>query len=534
MSSKIILIRHGITEGNVKHWFYGSSDVSLLPEGAETIKRYKAQGMYPEVPDDAQFFTTGLLRTRQTLELIYGKREFGEIPELQEMHFGKAEMRTYDQLRELDGFEEWSTDMTGDAKLPGAESANEFRARVKKGETKLLDMHRMKEWSHRHGGQDAVTVVICHGGVISAMMDDFFPEVLGTMWDWIPDPGMGYVVEIADGDPFMYTRISDIKRLGFTVKNEAGKNAGSLIHAAAEKRYTFFDYAIAEQGSEKIEKSLRKELIYGSTDRDALKLSAKISLAESGVADCGTAEEAASSFEKAVLSSLKRTAAGSFDYLSAEVTDETAESFNSLGIAEKLFDLKKCGTASKIGIAYRGTPEKFEELLSKNSRVDFVRFTVNYADQYAGDKPAERFALAARKFYKPVIVDGPLKGGVLASPGIKAEKILAGLDPESQSFEMKDSWQRLRSARGIRCAKRKGAYSSLTGRRGRAYRRDVDCVSWAFRCAMTSISVIVTLCAVSDKKHVMMDIDAAEAFEPLTAEQKTALAKAGAAVDTEI
>ncbi|MGN0709144.1 MAG: histidine phosphatase family protein [Anaerovoracaceae bacterium] len=545
MSSKIILIRHGITEGNARHWFYGAADVSLLPEGAETIKRYKRQGMYPEVPEDAQFFTTGLLRTRQTLELIYGKREFGEIPELQEMHFGQAEKRTYDELRDLDGFEEWSKDTTGDAKLPGAESANEFRARVKRGETKLLDLHRMKEWSHRHGGQDAVTVVVCHGGVISAMMDDFFPEVLGTMWDWIPDPGMGYVVETADGDPYMYTRISDIKRLGLTVKNDAGEKAPGLISAAAKRKYTFFDYEIGAPGSETIEKSLRKTLVYGRPERDAFRLSAKLPLSavlpEPGRAgnagkapDPAAAEACASSFRKAVISSVGRTAAGQLDYLAAEVTDKTADDFNDLSILDVLMGLKEQGFASKVGIAYRGTPEKFEKLLAENSSVDFVRFSVNYADQYAGDRPSERFAAAARKFYKPVMVDGPLRGGVLASPGKKAEKVIAGLDPDSQSFAEKDSWQQLRSERGIRCERRKGPYGSLTGRKGRAYRRKCDCISWAYRCAMTSISVIVTLCAVSTKGHALMDIDAAEAFKPLTAEEKAALAEAGAAVDLKI
>ena len=43
MASKIYLIRHGITEGNQKKWFYGAADIPLADEGREELRRIMAK-----------------------------------------------------------------------------------------------------------------------------------------------------------------------------------------------------------------------------------------------------------------------------------------------------------------------------------------------------------------------------------------------------------------------------------------------------------------------------------------------------------
>ncbi len=218
MLSRIYLIRHGKTDGNRNHWYYGSTDLSLTEEGVKELRAYAAQGIYPELPDDAEFYTTGLTRTDETLEAIYGKREHTAIPKLQEIGFGKAECMTYDELKKFDNFEKWSWDTTGSERIcDDAETANEFHERIYEGLKELLGKHRLKEWSHRHGGQDAVSVVVCHGGVIACIMEKLFPAVCGSMWDWLPEPGFGYAVDFRDSDPYMYSKINDIGRLGLGI-----------------------------------------------------------------------------------------------------------------------------------------------------------------------------------------------------------------------------------------------------------------------------------------------------------------------------
>ena len=48
MKSCIHFIRHGLTEGNTKKWFYGWADVPLLAEGIAALEELKKEGLYPE------------------------------------------------------------------------------------------------------------------------------------------------------------------------------------------------------------------------------------------------------------------------------------------------------------------------------------------------------------------------------------------------------------------------------------------------------------------------------------------------------
>ncbi|MFQ7473652.1 MAG: phosphoglycerate mutase family protein, partial [Anaerovoracaceae bacterium] len=71
MESSICLIRHGITEGNKNRLYYGFSDVPLADEGIDELTKLAQAGIYP-YDEEADFYTTGLKRTEQTLSLIYG------------------------------------------------------------------------------------------------------------------------------------------------------------------------------------------------------------------------------------------------------------------------------------------------------------------------------------------------------------------------------------------------------------------------------------------------------------------------------
>ena len=65
----------------------------------------------------------------------------------------------------------------------------------------------MKELSHRHSGKDAVTVVVCHGGTISATMETWFPGVKEYLMNWTPETGRGYTVEFENSEPVRFTEI---------------------------------------------------------------------------------------------------------------------------------------------------------------------------------------------------------------------------------------------------------------------------------------------------------------------------------------
>lgn len=189
MASCIHFIRHGLTEGVVNKWYYGWKDLPLIEEGVKAIEELKKQGIYPTA-ENANFFTSGMKRANQTLDVIFGNKPYKAIENLKEMNFGHWECKTFDELKTLDGFDEWMSDKTGTFAFPGGESAMSFYERTKKGFDELLLHHQAK-------GQEIESpesVTVCHGGVIAASMCALLDKPQYTFWEWIPAPGRGYTI----------------------------------------------------------------------------------------------------------------------------------------------------------------------------------------------------------------------------------------------------------------------------------------------------------------------------------------------------
>lgn len=206
LKSTIYLIRHGITEGNKKMWHYGWADVPLLPEGIEKLEEFKSEGVYPTI-EDADFYTSGLIRTEMTLETIFGKRDHKIIKNLREYNFGEFEKKTYNDLKEDERYQAWLMDREGKVKVPGGDSKESFGKRVLEGFQEVSNLHRLKELSHRHDRKDANSVVVCHGGVIGCIMMSNFSHDWSEFSKWIPEPGKGYAVEMKDGKPVDYIKL---------------------------------------------------------------------------------------------------------------------------------------------------------------------------------------------------------------------------------------------------------------------------------------------------------------------------------------
>lgn len=198
MKSGICLIRHGITEGNKKKLYYGHSDIGLAEEGIAEIKRLAAEGLYPD-GEGADFYTTDLRRTQQTMKLIYGEREFSLLTALKEINFGDFEMKSYGELKEVAEYREWIKNPGDDQSPPNGESLREFHDRIGAGFEELKKRHALKELSMRHSGREALSIVVCHGGSISAVMEKLFPGEKDNFYQWIPDPGHGYMLTMEDG-----------------------------------------------------------------------------------------------------------------------------------------------------------------------------------------------------------------------------------------------------------------------------------------------------------------------------------------------
>ena len=69
--NRLVLLRHGRTEGTERHLYYGATDLPLLEDGVQDLQLAAARGVYPS-PDGFTFVTSGMLRANQTLRASYG------------------------------------------------------------------------------------------------------------------------------------------------------------------------------------------------------------------------------------------------------------------------------------------------------------------------------------------------------------------------------------------------------------------------------------------------------------------------------
>ncbi len=207
--SYIHIIRHGITQGNQERWYYGSSDIPLANEGIDALTELAKSGVYPN-GENAQYFTSGMVRTEQTFFLIYGNTPHGQIHELQEFNFGDFEKKSYEELKDIAAYQEW---INGEVEnglnvnpAPNGDSSAAFRNRIRKGFEILKGKHELLELSLRHKGLQAHTIMICHGGVIAAIMTENFEGEKSNIFEWIPDPGHGYSICMRDGKAIGYEK----------------------------------------------------------------------------------------------------------------------------------------------------------------------------------------------------------------------------------------------------------------------------------------------------------------------------------------
>lgn len=149
--TKILLVRHGESQGNARHAFLGHTDLDLSPRGYEQAKR-TAKFLLPTPID--KIYTSDLQRAFNTgVEIGNAK---GLTPEpnsaLRELFLGKWEGMTVADINEKysDLFEQWKNDF-GTFCCPGGESVAHLQSRIydevlrlaklNEGKTILLSFH---------------------------------------------------------------------------------------------------------------------------------------------------------------------------------------------------------------------------------------------------------------------------------------------------------------------------------------------------------------------------------------------------------
>lgn len=176
---KIWLIRHGMTEGNLKGRYIGKTDEPLCPEGKKALSELS----YP-VPETV--FVSPMARCRETAEMLFPAMRVRIIDQLAETDFGDFENKNYRELSGNPDYQAW-VDSGGALPFPGGESREEFRKRTLEG------FQRVIAACIRENIESAA--VVAHGGTIMTLMETWgFPKK--DFYSWHVKNGRCYYIEI--------------------------------------------------------------------------------------------------------------------------------------------------------------------------------------------------------------------------------------------------------------------------------------------------------------------------------------------------
>ena len=177
--TKIIFIRHGKTEGNLRKAYIGRTDESLCAEGiAELESRH--------YPDADIVISSPMKRCIETAELIFPNVPLKIYDDLRECDFGNFEGKSYEQLNGNADYQAW-IDSGGKIPFPNGEAHGDFTERCCRAFLQAV--------SENEGKTIAFTV---HGGTVMSVLERFAEPKKGY-YDYMIKNGCGFVTEFDNG-----------------------------------------------------------------------------------------------------------------------------------------------------------------------------------------------------------------------------------------------------------------------------------------------------------------------------------------------
>ena len=169
--TKLILIRHGQTEWNLKGRYQGQSDIALSEKGREQAKQLAAH--FPVQSVDA-FYASDLTRAMDTAAAVATSfdKEVQPIKELREIHFGKWEGLTYPEI--CAGWPDESKNFFSNpehADIPDGETFTEVQNRGVQAVLKIVSLH-----------PEQTVAITAHGGILRTILAEALHMPMQYMW----------------------------------------------------------------------------------------------------------------------------------------------------------------------------------------------------------------------------------------------------------------------------------------------------------------------------------------------------------------
>ena len=172
---KWILIRHGLTPGNLERRYLGCrTDESLSSQGITEL----AAKRYPPV---LRVFVSPMKRCSETAAILYPGVPVEVVEDFREYDFGDYENKTFAELNGRADYQMW-IDSGGELPVPGGESRTAFAERC---------VHAFEELLNQNMPEDCA--IVAHGGTIMAIMEKY-ARPAGDYFDFQVRNGDGYIL----------------------------------------------------------------------------------------------------------------------------------------------------------------------------------------------------------------------------------------------------------------------------------------------------------------------------------------------------
>lgn len=174
---RLILVRHGETEGQSSIRYYGATDIPLSPLGREQVRRTRAR-IGAERFDVV--YASSLVRAAESARILAPEHAIELEPDFREVHFGRWEGLTREEiaLRDPELFPVWQSNLAR-FDYPEGERRVDFRARVARGLTRL------------RASDAASALVVAHKGVLRTLLELVSGETLPAA-----EPELGGVIRV--------------------------------------------------------------------------------------------------------------------------------------------------------------------------------------------------------------------------------------------------------------------------------------------------------------------------------------------------
>lgn len=202
MTTKLILIRHGITEWNKKRRYCGYKDVNLSSQGR--LQVIKLRNRFKDAGFD-KVYCSDRKRALQTRAILFGNglaagSDFVKVKGLREINFGVFEGLKHEEIMEKFPavYKQWLADPYK-VRIPQAEHMDVFEKRVQ---------HAIKNILEANSGK--TIAVVCHGGVIAILVSRILKSK--DFWKCVPSAASLTILEYKD-DKFRIKKFNDKQHL---------------------------------------------------------------------------------------------------------------------------------------------------------------------------------------------------------------------------------------------------------------------------------------------------------------------------------